>query len=374
MNTRKKKRRIWPWFLLILLLGGGAFVVLGNKATPAPTLDPALLLPVKRSTLAIDIIETGKITPREKVEIKSRVAGQVLEVRIDEGEHVTKDQLVVVLDPTDYEREASRAQIDLDQAKAALAFAKTNFTRIEAGVAGNVIQSSDLIAAKHEVTTRSIAVKAAEVARGITLDRVRYTRILSPIQGTVMQRNIQPGEVVVPGVQSTFDGKSLLTIGDVSVLLVEVDLNQIDAAKVRIGQKVTVTLDALPGKTYDASITKIAPASIRRPGKDYDCFPIEARLDKVDSEIKPGMTADVRIHVEKKADVLVLPLEAIRREKGKNLVSRVIKASDGKQTTERIEVTLGARSDRDVEIAGGIVEGDQIFIDPAPATANETKL
>ncbi|MDI3288321.1 efflux RND transporter periplasmic adaptor subunit [Polyangium sp. 15x6] len=373
MSARRKSRR-WPWVLVTLLVVASSLVLIGQKGKAAPAIDPALVVRAKRGTLAIDIIETGKITPRDRVEIKSRVAGQVTEVRIDAGEHVTKGQLLVQLDPTDYEREAARADADVAQAKTALDFARTNRARIEAGVTGNVIQGSELITANHEVNARSIGLKAAQVTLGIARDKIRYTKITSPMEGTVIERNIDPGEVVVPGVQSTFEGRPLLTIADLSVLLVEVDLNQIDAAKVRSGQKVTVTLDALPGETYEASITKIAPASVRRPGKDFEAFPVEARLERVDGKIKPGMTADVRIHVDAKPNVLIAPLEVIRREKGKDLLTRVITGPDNLQRTERVEVTLGARNDREVEVVSGIAEGEALLIDPGPATQNETKM
>jgi multidrug efflux pump subunit AcrA (membrane-fusion protein) len=159
-----------------------------------------------------------------------------------------------------------------------------------------------------------------------------------------------------------------------STLLVKADLNQIDVAKVKLGQKVTVTLDALPGKTYDAEITKIAPASILPKDKQVDVFPVEATLTKADAAIKPGMTADVRIHIEKKEHVLALPIEAVVKENGKQFVSKVVPAENGKQKTDKVEVTVGARNDREIEIASGIKEGDKVLIKPASSAENEYKM
>jgi multidrug efflux pump subunit AcrA (membrane-fusion protein) len=180
--------------------------------------------------------------------------------------------------------------------------------------------------------------------------------------------------VVTPGVQSTFDGKALLTVADLATLVVKVDLNQIDVAKVRLGQAATLKLDALPGKTYDAKVTKIAPASVRPQGREVDVFPVEAELAVVDGLIKPGMTADVRIRLEEKPGVLSLPIEAVVDEKGKSYVTRVIDGADGKQATEKVEVALGARNDREVEVLSGLDEGSRVLINPASAAANETKM
>src|SRR5438105_5418699 len=156
------------------------------------------------------------------------------------------------------------------------------------------------------------------------------------MDGTVIQRGIQPGEVVTPGVQATFEGKPLLTVADLSVLIVKADLNQIDVAKVQLGQKVTLTLDALPGKTYEARITKVAPASTTPKGKDVDVFPVEATLTGADDQIKPGMTADVRVHIDTRHDVLSLPIEAVAKEAGKTFATRILDGGGkGKQRTEK---------------------------------------
>jgi RND family efflux transporter MFP subunit len=194
------------------------------------------------------------------------------------------------------------------------------------------------------------------------------------MDGTITERGIQPGEVVTPGVQATFEGKALLTVSDLSTLLVKADLNQIDVAKVKLGQKVTVTLDALPGKTYDAEITKIAPASILPKDKQVDVFPVEATLSKSDLAIKPGMTADVRIHIEKKEHVLSLPIEAVVKEGPKQFVSKVVALPNGKQKTDKTEVAIGARNDREIEISSGIKEGDKVLIKPASSADNEYKM
>lgn len=373
MITRRARRR-WPWlFGLLLFIGLGLFLVRRSGAK-TPPVDAALVVTAKRGLLAIEIIETGRVVPREKIDLKSKLAGEVVEVRVDEGARVTKGQLLLVLDPTDYQRDVARAETDVAQAKNALELARINLDRKQAGVRESVMPALELDAARHDLTAKTVAVRASQVALGAALDRVRYTKIFSPIDGTVIQRNIQPGEVVTPGIVSTFDGKALLTVADLSGMVVKVDLNQIDVAKVRAGQSATLTLDALPGKTYEASLTKIAPASVKPPGKDLEVFPVEAQLTQVDGLIKPGMTADVRIHLDAKPNVLFLSLEAIRKENGKSFVTRVKSDPKSGQQTEKIEVTLGARSDREVEITSGIEENDQILINPASASENETKM
>ncbi|HWE27001.1 MAG TPA: efflux RND transporter periplasmic adaptor subunit, partial [Polyangia bacterium] len=346
MANGVRKRRHWVRnsAILVVLVGGGVLFATKRGGAGPKELDPSLITMVKRGDLPIEVLETGKVQPREKVEIKSKVAGQVLKVYVDAGDRVKKGQLLLQLDPTDYERDVAKCDADVAAAKNALDFAQLSLDRRQKGLQERGVAQMDVDTAAADVRAKKVAVQTATVAFNAASDRLRYTRVLAPMDGTVTERGIQPGEVVTPGVQASFDGKSLMTISDLSTLLVKADLNQIDVAKVQMGQKVTVTLDALPGKTYEASITKIAPASILPKDKQVDVFPVEATLTTADHAIKPGMTADVRIHIEKKEHVLSLPIEAVVKENGKQFVSKVIALDKGKQKTDKVEVAVGARN------------------------------
>jgi membrane fusion protein, macrolide-specific efflux system len=189
----------------------------------------------------------------------------------------------------------------------------------------------------------------------------------------VIQRGIEVGEVVTPGVQATFEGKPLLTVADLSTLLVRVELNQIDVAKVARGAKVAVHVDALPGRSFEATVTRIAAASTKPLSGSVEVFPIEAELSPADAAIKPGMTADVRIALEKRADVLLLPLEAVREKDGQSTVTRVRAERTPEQITEVVPVKIGAANDRQQEITSGLSEGDRIWVNPASAEGSAPK-
>lgn len=378
-NPIRKRRRWVPFLVMFIIVGGVIGLWLASRGSAASfgnnkPLDPSLITKVKRGDLPIEVLETGKVQPREKVEVKSKVSGQVAKVLVDAGDHVRKGQLLLQLDPVDYERNVAKSEADMAAAQNALEFAELSLQRREKGLADRGVTQMDVDTAKSDVKAKRVAVQTAQVAYNAASDQLRYTRITAPMDGTVTERGIQPGEVVTPGVQATFEGKALLTVSDLSTLLVKADLNQIDVAKVRMGQKVSVTLDALPGKSYDATITKIAPASITPKDKTVDVFPVEATLLKADSAIKPGMTADVRIHIEKREHVLALPIEAVVKESGKQYVTKIELDAKGKQKQVKTEVHVGARNDRELEIVDGIVEGQQVLIKPASAAENEYKM
>jgi HlyD family secretion protein/macrolide-specific efflux system membrane fusion protein len=382
-----RRARLWPW-----LLGGAVVVAAGvglwrYRAGSVKPLDEALIVKVKRGDLAIDVIETGKVQPHDKVDVKSQVAGQVDRVFVDEGEKVTAGQLLLRLDPTNFRRDVAqqqaavaRAVADVASARNALEFARLSLGRKQKGLEGRGVAQVDVELAESDVRGKVAALATYEavlagtrVALSAAEDRLRYTKILSPMDGTVLERGIAPGEVVTPGVQATFEGKALLTIADLATLEVKSDLNQIDVAKVQLNQPVTLTLDALPGKKYQAKVTRIAPGSTVPKGKDVDVFPIEAQILDADAAIKPGMTADVRIHVDTRKAVLSLPIEALVKEAGKSFVSRVGVDGRGRQKTDKIEVQVGARNDREAEITSGLSEGDRVLIKPASSAENEYK-
>jgi HlyD family secretion protein/macrolide-specific efflux system membrane fusion protein len=369
-----KPGRRWLWLLVVaaaLCAGGVALARVQSGQGPS---DPALVAVAKRGTLDIEILETGRVEPREKVELRSKLAGEVIAVHADRGDRVRKGDRLVSLDPTDFQREVAAALAELAKLQAAIDFARSTLARKRQGVADRIVPSAELDDAEHALGSHLAERRILEVRLSAARDRVRYTQILAPMDGVVIQREIEVGEVVVPGVQATFEGKPLLTVADLSTLRVTVDLNQIDVAKVRLGREARVTFDALPGKTITATITRIAPASTRLSGKDVEVFPVEAELVAADPEIRPGMTADVRIRLEEKKDVITLPIEAVLREGGQARVIRLLTDERGEERAETVDVTLGAQNDRELELSGGLNEGDRVLINPASARANELRM
>ena len=382
MNAPPKKPRRWlrRLVMVIVLVGISVAVAFKVKASDERVIDDALITKVKKSDLVLEVIDTGKIAPREKVDIKSKVSGQVLEVLVIEGQVVKKGQLLLRLDPVDYSREVARADAELAQAKQAHNFAMQALARKQAALAERAVAQADVEQAQNEVDMRDAAVRIADVAVAAAKDRLRACSVTSPLDGTVIQRGVEAGEVVTAGVQATVDGKPLLTVADLSTLIVKSELNQIDVARVALGQPVKLSLDALPGKSFTATLTKIAPAAVKAETRDAEVFPVEATVAAADvasadgAGIKSGMTADVRILVETRPAVLLVPIEAVVKEEGKSHVNRVSLVADGKKKSDKVEITVGKSNDREMEVLSGLKEGDEVVVDPGSAKDNEAKL
>lgn len=373
-----QKRSKWPKYIgvitvLLLLLLGGMYAKI--KSGKHAAFDPSLLTKATKGDLEVAVTELGKIEPREKMAVKSKVAGQVEKILIEEGMQVKAGQLLLLLDPTEFQRSVVRANQEVQKAQAALDFAFVTLDRRRRAFADRAVAKADVDLADNDFRTKKIALAQVKESLEVANDQLRYSRIVAPVDGTVIQRNIRVGETVVPGTMATLDERSLLVVADMSALIAKVELNQIDVAKVKLGQDVTLTLDALPGKSYRAKVTKIAPAAITPKGKETDVFPVEATLDSgALGEIKPGMTADVKFHIEVRKGVLKLPIEAVLKEDGKYFVSKLVEKQPGKEKiVEKITIKAGVRNDREQEIIEGVTENEEVVIRPPSAASNEFK-
>ena len=362
-----RRRRAWPYVTIALvLLGGGSAYAL--RAPKQEVIDQTLVVTAKRAPLAIEVVDVGRIEAFEEVEILSKVAGRVAEVLVKDGDAVKKGDPLVILDPRDFRRVVARERALLDTAQAKVAYAQRNVARKRELAREGLLSALELDVAERELELMDLDVRSARVVLMQAEDRLRDSRIVAPASGTAIRRKIEPGEMVIPGVESTFEKRALLMIADLSRLIVKIECNQIDVSKVKLGQRVTATFDGLPGERFAAHVTEIAPASTK--AKELDVFPIKAELDQPDPRIKPGMTADVRIHIEEKPQAITVPIESVRREAGKAFVKRVVEREKTKHT-ERVEVVLGTQNDRFAEVLSGLHEGEQVLLDPPAGKAEK---
>jgi HlyD family secretion protein/macrolide-specific efflux system membrane fusion protein len=362
-----RRRRAWPYVTAaVLLLGAGSAYAV--RAPKEEKIDQTLVVTAKRVPLAIEVIDVGRVEAFEEVEILSKVSGRVAEVLVKDGDTVKKGDPIILLDTRDYGRVVARERAMLDTAQAKLGYAERQFAKKRELAREGLLSALDFDVAERELDLMKLDVRTARVTLTQAEDRLRDARIVAPASGTAIRRKIEPGEMVIPGVESTFEKRALLMIADLSRLVIKIELNQIDVSKVRLGQKVTATFDGLPDQRFAARVTEISPASTK--AKDLDVFPIKAELDHADPRIKPGMTADVRVHIEEKPDAVTVPLESVTHEAGKAFVKRVIER-EKRRHTERVEVVLGTQNDRFAEIVSGVSEGEQVLLDPPSAAKAE---
>jgi len=141
------------------------------------------------------------------------------------------------------------------------------------------------------------------------------------MSGVVITKGVELGETVTSGVSSFNAGTVLFTLADLRTLLIKVNLNEVDIAKVKVGQPVRITLDAYPQKTFTGKVRFVAPAA--KLLEKIKVFPIEVALDELGDVYRTGMSANVEILGEKKDKAVSVPLEALQRRDGRTVVYRL---------------------------------------------------
>ena len=185
------------------------------------------------------------------------------------------------------------------------------------------------------------------------------TRLIAITDGVVTELNFQEGEVARPGVP-------VAVVSNLTVLEVEVNLDESDVPRVQVGMTVFVSADAFPDQQLSGQVTEIAPSANVQSG--VVLYPVTIQLDPTDLPLRSGMTVSVIFPIEQRTDTLLGPLRAVETEDSQAYVTRV--TASGREA-ERVAVTLGLITDTQVEILSGLEEGDvvMVFANPTQDTA-----
>ena len=146
-------------------------------------------------------------------------------------------------------------------------------------------------------------------------------RVTSPMTGVVIKKGVELGETVTSGVSSFNAGTVLFTVADLKSLIIRVNLNEVDIAKVHVGQPVRITLDAYPQKVFTGKVSFVAPSA--ELVEKIKVFKVEVTLDELGDSFKTGMSANVEILGEKRDKATSIPLEALQKRDGKTIAYRL---------------------------------------------------
>ncbi|MDD3731937.1 MAG: efflux RND transporter periplasmic adaptor subunit [candidate division Zixibacteria bacterium] len=213
---------------------------------------------------------------------------------------------------------------------------------------------------KADVDKAELEVKRAETKVAMAQKELDQMTILAPIPGMVVYLEIWKGSSMgkVQEGDSPWPGQGLINLPDLSEMIVDAYVSEVDAAKVDTGQAVVVTLDAFPDKSYTGKVTKKATLARR---KDYNSkinvFDVEVTINDEDENLKPGMSSSAKIIVNLFEDIVSVPLEAVFEKEGKTIVYL--------NNKKPVEVEVGQRNDMRIEILDGLNGGEEIcLVDP----------
>jgi len=340
-------------------------------------------------TVSSRVKATGEITPEKRVAISAKVVGEIINLPVVEGQEVVVGQLLLDIERDLYEAARNQARAALRQTEVSvrrqevqLADARRNMRRAKELIADGLVSQEALDGAQLALDTAAVELEAQQHAveqfrSGLqrTEDDLARTTIRSPMNGTIIQLNAEQGETVVPG-STNLPGSVIMIVADMSVLLAEVEVSEIDVVNVALGQEAEVKVDALGTDPQKGRVVEIATSGRRDPTQGTIRFAVKVALDDPDPALRPAMTAKVDILTATSEDAVTIPVQAVVKRrlnedgeevrgsdaKGIDEVDVVYLIEDDKATVRK--VAMGVSDVLHVEITNGLSVGDEVVIGP----------
>ena len=358
--------------LAALAAGGSLFFSATTGKESVPTDEPRIIA-VKRTTIQTRVSETGTLEPARTLEIKSQVSGEVKRLHVEEGHRVEAGRPLVVIQQEPSEaRQVAQIRATLEEQRVTLARAQRDLARLRSLLDKGYISEQDLEAAdenvQHAKVRRDLAKRQLWLALGgneqlyrqylerdLSSDDLEEFVIMAPAAGTVLELNVEPGELITSGTATVGGGTVLMTLADLTRMVVQAKINEVNISRVAVGQPVEVRLDALPDTTFDGTVTAIAPQGEKE--ESIVTYEVRIEMQNEHQQLRPLMTANVDILTEVLPDVITLPLEALRVENGDDIVFVL---TNGGRLARRVRV--GLRTESHAVIAHGLEEGETVII------------
>ena len=352
--------------------------------------------------LVATVTASGNVRARRKVDISSDISARVAELLVDEGQDVEEGQILLRLDPTRYQAAVNRSRANLSQAQAQVAQARANYLRAqrEAERLDSLHAREPLLVSRQEVDNaqtdlevqRSLlessefGVNQSGAALEEASDQLAKTIIRAPMAGRVTRLNVEEGETVIVGTMNN-PGSLVLTVSDLSVMEVVLEVDETDVPEIALGDSATVDLDAFPDMDFPGVVTEIGNSAIRPPSQAAGTgqtptidFEVVVTLDSPEVELRPDLSATAELITETRADQLSIPIIALTlrepesdgdeaenrndRSAGEvpDPVEGVFVVTDGRVTFT--PVTVGIAGQEYFEVLSGLSLGDTVVSGP----------
>jgi HlyD family secretion protein len=373
-----KKFLVLGTVVIIIVSAIAAFVLFGNKGNEPKYRTEK----ITKGDIVNTVTATGTVNAVTTVLVGTQVSGTIKQLYVDFNSTVKKGQIIAQIDPALFDEQVAQARANLlaakangEKAEATLVDAKRTQQRNAELFAKNLIARSDSDTAdtNYETAKASVSAAKAQVAQADAAlknaqTNLGYTRIVSPVDGTVVSRNVDVGQTVA----ASFQTPTLFTIAqDLTKMQIDTSVDEADIGKLKVGQEVEFTVDAYADNTFKGKVgqVRIAPITVQ----NVVTYDVVVTVDNSDIKLKPGMTANVSVITAEKKDIVKMPNAALRfRPSGMTKTKQPQKGAavwileNGKP--KRLPVTIGISDGNFTELVSGeLKEGQDIIIEEAAA-------
>lgn len=262
--------------------------------------------PATMGSIANVVTATGTIEPIQQVEVGTQVSGEVKKVYVDYNSQVKAGQLIAELDKTNLKVSVSEAQISYEKALNELNYIKKNYERQKSLYADKLISEADFdeISYKYNNAKSSLTQSKASLDKAKT--NLGYADIYSPVDGVVLSKSIEEGQTVA----ASFNTPTLFTIAqDLTKMQVEADIDEADIGQIKVGQRVTFTVDAFQNDVFNGKVVQVRLDP--KVTSNVVTYTVIIEADNPDLKLMPGLTATVSIYTLEISNVLTIPESAL---------------------------------------------------------------
>lgn len=309
---------------------------------------------VEKRDLGSLVQATGIVKPKVGAEVKvgARITGRVEHLYANIGDRVKKDQVLVRLEQDDLKARADQAEAAYLEAYASFDKARSDLERDKPLAQAGYISRQNIDVLQNAFDVAKARVARAKADQDYAKAQLSYATIKAPIGGTIASVTTQQGETVAAGLSAP----TFITIIDLNKLEVNAYIDETDVGKIGVGQEALFTVDTFTDRDFKGKVTAIYPRAVLQ--ENVVNYITLISIGNSDGKLKPDMTANVTITLNKKKGVLVVPGAAVIREGGKKYA--MLQGRDGK--TSRREVKTGWKEGTYLEITSGLKEGDVVVM------------
>lgn len=263
--------------------------------------------PVVRATLKSTVSATGALSAVRTVQVGTQASGQISAIYVDFNDHVKKGQLLARIDPTLQQQAVEDAQAQLERADATLTQAQSEFERNQKLFDARVITASEFGTVQSNFAVQQATVKSARIALDRARQNLAYTSIYAPIDGVIVQRNVDPGQTVAASLSAP---QLFLIANDLSEMQILAQVDESDIGLIKSGQPVQFTVQSYPGQNFTGAVQQVRLQSTTQD--NVVNYTAVIRVTNATGKLLPGMTATVRFLTGEASDVLAVPNAALR--------------------------------------------------------------
>ena len=382
-----KISKVWILVAIVVVLAVVAFLLSGNKKKEQVQFNTAEVAP---ANIVNTVSATGTIEPVTSVTVGTQVSGIVSKLYVDYNSVVKKGQVIAELDKSNLTSELNSAKASLEQSKASLASAESslsyqtaNFRRNKALYQKGLISGNDYESARLSYQTALANVSSARDQVASAQEQVKkaqtnlsYATITSPIDGIVLSKSVEEGQTVA----ASFSTPTLFTIAkDLTNMQVVADVDEADIGNVKVGERVTFTVDAYPDNTFSGTVKQVRQEATTT--NNVVTYSVVITAPNADLKLKPGLTATVTIYTQENKGVLSVPSKALRFTPEKETVGgmKIKDIANAKNKVWTIEgntvvahrVNIGMTDGSHTQILSGIRRGAKVITGISSATSDD---